>query len=203
MFKSALVFLVGAATFLSSQKLKNEDLGIFVSSKAGLFTKSVSGFTNLDLKNTRAVFLEPNGRIGEWQVLNRGRGKTVEFDGQGRVVAGNSTQVRFEWQHGIDAEHLVAAYEWEWVGGSSTQSIVIQVVELRGDEVFITQQIEADAHGSGAGAFFNSKDNSLTVNAVVFEETDAHCCPSALSTVIFHWDGKRFSRISAKKKRTE
>jgi hypothetical protein len=72
MLKRAFLLLVVASTFLSSQKLKNNDLGIFVSSKAGLFAKSLSGFANLDLKNTRAVFLEPGGGIGEWQALKGG-----------------------------------------------------------------------------------------------------------------------------------
>lgn len=42
------------------------------------------------------------------------------------------------WQKQLDTTHWLAAYDWEWVGGSSSHSQIVQVFELRGDSVFIT-----------------------------------------------------------------
>jgi hypothetical protein len=199
MNKLALALLLAATPLLFPQTLKNEDLGIDISNKPGLFLRKISDFSKMDLKNTRAVYLGYDGKIGEWQALERGRGKTVEFDRQGNAMGGNSTEVRLRWQRSLDAEHQLAAYEWEWVGGSSSQSILVQVLELRGDAVFVTQQIEADAHGTGADAILNTTTKRLTVKALIFTEGDANCCPSMLSTVVFHWDGKQFRRAGARR----
>jgi len=198
MKKLALVVLL-TAPFLSLATQKNQDLGIYINYKPGLFLRKVPDFHKMDLKNTRAVYLESDGKLGEWQALKQGRGKTVSLGPKGEVLAGGSVDVWFEWQHALDANHLVAAYEWQWVGGSSSQSIIVQVFELRDDKVFITQQIEAEAHGTGAGADINPQSNLLTVHALVFADTDGHCCPSSLSTVVFQWDGRLFRRIRARK----
>ena len=199
MTQLARLLLLAVLPAVASQSLKNEDLGVNVISKPGLFASHVSDFSKMDLANMRAVNLGVYGELEEWQKLKHGRGRTVAFGADGQVLAGNQTDVRLESHEMLDADHQLVVYWWQWVGGSSSQSLIVQVLELRGDKVFIAQQIEADAHGAGAAAAFNPKTRLLTVKAVGFAENDGHCCPSFLGVVTFRWDGQRFVRIRARR----
>jgi hypothetical protein len=193
MNKLVSLLLLAALPYLFSQSLKSEDLGVYVTRTSLLFASNVSDFDHLDLANMRAVYAP-----GQWQALKHGRGKTIERNRSGNSFLG-STQAWLRGRQSLDADHQLAVYSWEWVGGSSSQSVLVQVLELRGESVFITQRIEAEAHGLGAGARFDPRNKLLTVKAVGFAEGDARGAPSFLGVVTFRWDGKQFHRVSGRK----
>ena len=196
MNKFALLLLLSSTTCLTLQRLKQDELNVYVTRTAALFASNVSDFDHLDLRNSQAVYIEPDGNKGEWQELKRGRGKTrILHNGQFE----SATDVGFRWQYSLDANHIVVTYWWVWIAGSSSQSDIIQVFESRDGKVFITQQIEADTHGGGtvAGASFNRNAKSLTVKAVELDSPNGRCCPTHLNIVVFHWDGMKFRQASA------
>jgi hypothetical protein len=198
MKRFAIFLLLSFLPLLSSQTSRDEDFGIHtVCHGSRLFVSKVPDFSKMDLKNMKAFFLDRDGKIGEWQALKRGHGKTTHLVKQSGVEVGSYTDLK--WQRLLDSEHQVATYEWQWVGANTSESILVQVFEFREDKVFITQQIEAEAHGPGAGADFNPRTNLLTVHSLVFSDKDGHCCPSSLSTVVFRWDGRLLRRISTSK----
>jgi hypothetical protein len=191
----ARLLLLAVLPAFASQSLKNEDLGVDVVNKPGLFAAKVPDFSKMDLANMRAVNLGSHGEIEEWQELKHGKGTTVYTSHSGLYEG--TTQAKFVWQQSLDIQHQLAAYRWSWGAGSSRQSVLVQVMELRGEKVIITQQIEANAHGCCADAKYDPKNGLLTVKAVGFAENDGHCCPSFLGVVTFRWDGHRFVRIRA------
>jgi hypothetical protein len=89
----------------------------------------------------------------------------------------------------------VALYDWEWIGGSSSQSNVIQVFGCQGGRLSILQQISNDAHSIHAGANYNPETGVLTVKSVRYG-AGAHCCPEKLDIVTFKWAGGGFEQIS-------
>ncbi len=165
MKKLACILLLSAAPFGISQKLKQKDLNVYVTHTSSLFASNISDFNQMDIRNSRAVYIDPDGRTGEWQALRRGKGKTEYVSRYG--VYGGGTAVQLMWWHSLDSEHMVVQYDWVQWFGSSSQSSVIQVFELRDGKVFITQQIEADTHGGGtaAGTWFDKNKKRLTVKA--------------------------------------
>jgi hypothetical protein len=192
MNKFALFLFLAVMPCLFSRSLKTEDYNVYVSRPNVLFAADVSDFDRLDFANTRAV-----GRDGEWQELKRGRGVARPNYGGLR----GRTEVTLGWQHPLDAEHWVVDYGWIWIAGSSSSSEFVQVFERRGDNVYITQEIEADTHhgGTPVGAWFNADKNLLTVKAVNYAPLEGRCCPSLMGVVTFRWDGNQFRRISAKR----
>lgn len=192
------ILLVFATPFVIAQKLKQEDLNVYVTHTHSLFAIQVSGFDQVDLRNTRAVHIEGDGRKGEWQALKRGRGKTEYISRYG--VFEGATEVDFGWRYWLDAQHMVVAYGWVWSGGSSSQSDIVQVLESQDGKVWITQQIEADTYGGGtiAGARFDQNAKRLTVKAVDLDSSKGHCCPTHINIVVFRWDGGKFRQISAR-----
>ena len=198
MNKFASVLLLAVLPYLAPQTLKTEDLNIFVVRNPCLVREQVSDLSKIDFANMRAVHVGEYGEIDTWQALRRGRGKTVDRDRDGNFEG--ATDVRLAWQEPLDAEHWIADYEWEWVGGSSSHSDIVQVFELRDSMLFITQQIEADTHHGGrvVGGRFNTATKLLTVKAVDYADREGRCCPSLMDVATFRWDGKQFHRISAK-----
>lgn len=197
MTQLARLLLLAALPAFASQSLKNEDLGIYVVNKPGLFAAKVAAFSKMDLANMRAVHLGAYGEIDEWQALKRGKGTTIDRD-DGASFRG-LTDVWLKSHEMLDADHQLVVYLWEWVGGSSSQSLIVQVLESRGEKVFITQQIEAEAHGCCADATYNRANKLLVVTAMGFTDSDSHCCPSFLGLVTFRWDGMRFVRSGARR----
>jgi hypothetical protein len=193
MRKLALLLLLAAVPCVFPETLKTEDLGVFVTKTNSLFASQVFDFAQLDFANRRAV----DANDGSWQELKHGKGKTVCRNKYGEW--GGVTEVELWWRKPLDPQHFLVVYFWSEASGSSSQSVLVQVMESRGDRVFITQQIEAEAHGAGADAHFNTATRLLTVKAVGFTRADAHCCPSFLGVVTFRWDGIQFRRVSAKK----
>ena len=198
MCKFAFVLLFIAAPSLFLQEIKGENLNVYVTHSSSLFASDVSDFRHLDLANSRAVFIEPGGQRGQWQALKHGKGKTVEINRHG--VFEGATNVVLAWQQQLDATHWLAAYDWEWVRGSSSDSEVVQVFELRDGKIFITQQIEADTHhgGRAAGAVLNREKKTLTVRAVELNSPQGRCCPTYINVVAFNWTGSRFRRVGSR-----
>jgi hypothetical protein len=196
--KLLFILLVFAAPFVIAQKLKQEDLNVYVTHTHSLFASQVSGFDQVDLRNSRAVHIAPDGRKGEWQALKRGKGKT-EYVSRYGVFEG-ATEVDFGWRYWLDAQRMVVDYGWVWSGGSSNQSDIVQVLEWRDGRVWITQQIEADTYGGGtiAGAWFDQNAKRLTVKAVELGSPNGRCCPTHINVVVFRWDGGKFRQERAR-----
>ncbi len=198
MYKFAFVLLFIAAPSLFSQKIKGDNLNVYVTHASSLVASKVSDFHHLDLANLRAVFIELGGQRGQWQALKHGKGKTVEINRHG--VFEGATDVILAWQQQLDPTHWLAAYDWEWVGGSSSHSQVVQVFELHDGKVFITQQIEADTHhgGRAVGAILNREKKTLVVRAVELDSPKGRCCPTYINVVAFIWTGSEFRRVSSR-----
>jgi hypothetical protein len=96
--KFLLILLFFAAPLLIAQTLKQEDLNVYVTHPHLLFTSKVSGLDQVDFRNTRAVYVEGDGRKGEWQALKRGIGKTENVSRYG--VFEGATEVNFGWNIG-------------------------------------------------------------------------------------------------------
>jgi hypothetical protein len=192
----SVLFLI-AAPCLFSQKTKADNLNVYVTPASSLFASHVLNFHHLDLANLRAVFIEPGGERGKWQTLKNGKGKTVDINRYGEFEG--ATDVILAWQQVIDATHWLAAYDWEWIGGSSSHSQIIQVFEIRGDRVFVTQQIEADTHhgGKATGATLSKEKKTLIVKAVELDSPKGRCCPTYINVVAFRWTGSRFQQVSS------
>lgn len=198
MKKLPFIVLFLAAPLLIAQTLKQEDLNVYVTHTHLLFASKVSGLDQVDLRNTRAVYVEGEGRKGEWQALKRGRGKTENISRYG--VFEGATEVILGWKYWLDARHMVVDYGWVWIGGSSSQSDIVQVLEWQDGKVWVTQQIEADTHGATgiAGAWFDPKTKRLTVKAVELDSPQGRCCPTHINIVVFRWDGRKFRQMRAR-----
>ena len=198
MNKLALAVLLAAAPCILPRMPKQEDLNVYVANTHSLFASKVSGLDQVDLPNSRAVYIEGDGRKGEWQALKRGRGKTEDVSRYGMFEG--ATEVIFGWRYWLDAQHMVVDYGWVWSSGSSSQSDIVQVLEWQNGKVWITQQIEADSYGGGAiaGAWFDPKTKRLTVKAVELDSPKGRCCPTHINIVAFRWDGGKFRQVSAR-----
>lgn len=91
----------------------------------------------------------------------------------------------------------IALYMWEWVGGSSSQSDILQVFGCNRGHLVVLQQISDDGHSEHAGVNFDPKSGILTVKSVRYG-SGAHCCPEKLDIVNFRWSGNGFQRIKWK-----
>jgi hypothetical protein len=197
MNKLYFFLIFAAASSLLPQTLENEDLNIHTERLALRFASNVADLNDLDLANMPAVRIESGQTIAESQLLKRGKGTTVSVDRDSGLQ--HSTEVSLAWSRALDAHHMVASYEWEWVAASSSHSDFVQVFELHNGKVFVTQQIEADTHhgGRAVGAAFNGDKQELTVKAVNYAAREGRCCPSLMGVVVFRWDGQQFHRIHA------
>lgn len=89
---------------------------------------------------------------------------------------------------------VIALYDWMWVGGSSSQSNVVQVFGCRDGHLTILQQISNDAHSVHAGADYNADTGILKVKSVNYG-AGAHCWPEKLDIVTFKWTDKGFEQV--------
>ena len=197
MKKLVSLLLLSAAPSLIAQKLTQDDLNVYVTRTSAIFAKNVPTLDGMDLRNSRAIHIEPDGRPGGWQELKRGRGRT-DYGARSGIYEGG-TSAELGWSYMLDQEHMVVDYDWvEWYG-SSRQWSDVQIFKWRDGKVFIRQQIEADTHGGGdiAGAWFNPKTKRLTVKAVELDSPKGRCCPTHLNVVVYLWDGGKFRQISA------
>lgn len=107
--------------------------------------------------------------------------------------------VELAWvRHAPQPSHSAAVlYDWEWVGGSSSQSNVVQVLGCRDGRQTILQQISNDAHSQHAGADYDVQTGVLIVKSVNYGE-GAHCCPEKLDVVTFKWTGEAFEQAGWK-----
>ncbi len=130
------------------------------------------------------------GGFTDSATLSRGkyeRGGTVEEGptevelASFQVVNGTSTNPMF----------AVVTYQWIWIGGSSSQSDVVQVFGCKNDHLIVLQQISNDAHSQHAGATFDPKTGALMIRSVRYG-AGAHGSPQELDIVNFQWAGNRF-----------
>lgn len=186
----ALLFLA-VVLCLPARSVDNQDSGVSVAQTSALLDGQASDIKDVDLANRPAVFLGRHGRVELRQTLRNGHGRRPWSESQG------SQEVKLAWHHPLDSRHLVAAYEWEWIAASSSQSAVVQVFELRESGLYITQQIDADMHhgGRAVGARFNPETGLLTVKAVSYAPREGRCCPSLMSIDTFRWNGRQFRPI--------
>lgn len=93
--------------------------------------------------------------------------------------------------------YAIALYFWEWAGGSSSQSDIVQVFGCKDGHPLVLQQISNDAHSENAGVKFDPVSGILTVKSVRYG-SGAHCCPEKLDIVTFRWSGNGFQRLGWK-----
>jgi hypothetical protein len=90
------------------------------------------------------------------------------------------------------------------VGGSSSNSGYVLVLELRNGVLQISQMIHADTdvlrgEDDPRSMVFSSKNGRLVVKSSHYEPGDAHCCISSIDVVSFRWTGMKFEQVSVKK----
>ena len=109
------------------------------------------------------------------------------------------TNVELAWLHQPPqpSSSAVALYDWEWVGGSSSQSNVVQVFGCRDGHLIILQQVSNDAHSVHAGVDYNANTGLLTIKSVNYG-AGAHCCPEKLDIITFKWTNKGFEKVGWK-----
>lgn len=106
--------------------------------------------------------------------------------------------VKLAWVRPVQQSQLaVALFNWEWVGGSSSQSNVVQVFGCRDGHLTIIQQISNDAQSVHAGADYDAKTGVLIVKLVNYG-AGAHCCPESLDVVSFRLTDKGFLPVGWK-----
>jgi hypothetical protein len=93
---------------------------------------------------------------------------------------------------GGEPRFALAAYTWVSVGGSSTDTGVVQLYHVDRTGLVVVQQIQFDAQSAGAGATFDPGSRTLTLRAAHYGPRDARCCPSAQDVVTFRWTGRDF-----------
>lgn len=67
---------------------------------------------------------------------------------------------------------------------------IVQVMELKGGQLVLTDQISYDCRG-GAGAEWNPDKRQLTVRSARYSLGDKPCCPSVYDHVVFKLDGAK------------
>jgi hypothetical protein len=93
-----------------------------------------------------------------------------------------------------------------YVGGSSSNGTFVQLLELSGGQLTLTQQIQYDRDALRTERhhyFFDPKRGILIIHASHYMPGDAHCCISAVDSVIFRWTGPKFVRRGVKTEHSE
>jgi len=91
---------------------------------------------------------------------------------------------------------LIFLHDWS-AGGSSSQSTIAQVLELRDRKLRLIQQFQTDDHFGGPWKrSFDADTGTLVMNTAHYKPGDAHCCVSAYDLYKFKWDGRCFIQTS-------
>jgi hypothetical protein len=83
-------------------------------------------------------------------------------------------------------------------GGSSSEALVAQVLELSNQKLRVVQEISADEHYGGPffPHPFNEATQTLVMHSAHYQKGDAHCCVSAMDVITYKWNGSRFIQTS-------
>jgi hypothetical protein len=89
------------------------------------------------------------------------------------------------------SEYALAVYNWISGCGSSSQTGIAQIYELRAHRLKVVHQLQWDEH-FGASQYFSYDENSktLVVRSAHYLPGDAHCCVSAMDVVTLRWNGR-------------
>lgn len=147
-------------------------------------------FTVQHLGNIKSYAFQKNPLLRDSAVLYQGKFSTFEMPEHGPA------SVELAWVQQLPHQSNVAAalYDWKWIGGSSSQSNVVQVFGCQDGHLTILQQISNDAHSVHAGADYNASTGVLTVKSVNYG-AGAHCCPEKLDIVTFKWTDRGFEQV--------
>ena len=150
-------------------------------------------FTVQHLRNMRAYKFE--GRtISDSVRLRDGKYEKKDEDG---YLGADLAWVRLPRSSEAKPDIAIVLYDWEWAGGSSSQSDVVQVFGCKHNRLAVLQQISNDAHSEHAGINYDQRAGILTVKSVRYG-AGAHCCPEKLDVVTFRWSGTAFKQIGWK-----
>jgi hypothetical protein len=149
----------------------------------------------VDFKNLQVVIFDANAhpwqqfrlRKGDWQ-----RDTGLVFD---EVSVGGIYY--FKGPHDTTERALLELY-WFSAAGSSSQMGILLVFEVRGGDLFATQQITYDQHAPGTLDRFYPDGRVLIVLGRTADDSP-HCCPISLTEVTFEWNGKEFQIRSVQK----
>jgi hypothetical protein len=160
-----------------------------------MYPYALASPNRLNLKNgdlvifhgNRASYLRAHLHNGAYRKLYAGAGgDEVELD-----------WVRFIRNDSGQANYAFAYYTWVSWAGSSSDSGIVQLLQLVDGHVKVTQQILFNVRGSEkAGADFDTKSNTLKIRGVHGWE---HCCPTELDFIRFHFDDGLFKQVSHRK----
>lgn len=187
----AFVF-VHAVPFLAAQEGDNEPT-VYVRSPNFAFESEACVFTPRHIGNIKAFVFRGGSAVLDTAILHNGT-----YSVSGRPEQGPAS-VELVWLRRLpqQSDLAVARFDWEWVGGSSSQSNVVQVFGCRNGHLTILQQITNDAHSTHAGADYDANTGILTLKSVNYG-AGAHCCPEKLDIITFRWSDKGFEQVGQK-----
>lgn len=186
----------GAGCGLAAQERDN-DPTVHVTYPNFVFPSEPCTFTPEHFGNTRAYFWSANGvRVMSSGTLTGGKYERNETTDAGSTSVELASVQRPTAARG-DSPFAIVSYYWEWLGGSSSQSNVVQVFGCRNGHLLVLQQISNDAHSQHAGTDYDPQTRVLTVKSVRYG-AGAHCCPEELDVVAFRWTGARFEQTGWK-----
>jgi hypothetical protein len=88
-------------------------------------------------------------------------------------------------------ERALVELGWLCEAGSSSNMAYLLVFEVRGGDLFATQQISYDLEAPGTLNRFYPDGGALVVLGRTADGSP-HCCPKSLDEVTFDWNGKGF-----------
>jgi len=147
-------------------------------------------FSDQHFRNMRAYDFQ-GGDIADSGVLRDGKFERNENLDHASVDFGWLIQPRAR-SHAVT--YAIALYSWEWAGGSSSQSHVVQVFGCKIGHLIVLQQISNDAHSERAGVSYDPDSGILVVKSVRYG-SGPHCCPEKLDIVTLRWVGNKFERV--------
>lgn len=149
--------------------------------------------TEQHIGNMKSYVFQRGPSVMDFAVLQNGKYSVL------RTPESGPASVELAWLRQPPRQPSVAIvlYDWEWVGGSSSQSNVVQVFGCRDRHLTILQQITNDAHSVHAGADYDAETGVLTVKSVNYG-AGAHCCPEKLDIVTFKWFENGFEQVEWK-----
>jgi hypothetical protein len=147
-------------------------------------------FSPAHLANAEAILFEKKGKTEKASLKNGNFERQIDPDNQ-------LHQVRLKWSYVLeDKSFVLVSYIWEWVGGSSSQDVVVQVYACENGRPYIKQQITADGHSAYAGAEFDTRTQRLILRSTNYGK-GAHCCPEFLDRALFHWTSQNLQLTAA------
>jgi len=151
------------------------------------YTQPVASILEFDIRNQTLVLFDAGGKTAITARLQNG--SFEEHHADGSYISINLGDVQYFDLYNEQPNHALATVKWIAAGASTSSSGLLQVFEIRGDRVVVTQQIRFNRLAEGTGSSFNPETLQLTIKGVHGGEHGT----TIIDTGKFRWDGKKFA----------